>query len=270
LDGFKVGTLALGQAFGRVPQRWTTDSISLAPVIHDHERVNDAHAHEAACVLLMLDGDYRETAALRSFRYERFTAVYHPPGMDHQDVIGALGVRLLVFEFRPDLLEGADTNRSKVRSLRDVTGSRAAWDLLKLYRIAPNSDPLDFEARALQLIAAMAPLARATPRDLPSAQRAREYLHANFRRPVTMADLARVASTHPVYLGQMFHRHFGETVGDYVKRLRVRAAAEQLSNSDLPLAEIAFEHGFCDQSHFHRVFKKFAGVTPAEFRREFS
>ena len=34
--------------------------------------------------------------------------------------------------------------------------------------------------------------------------------------------------------------------------------------------EIAFEHGFCDQSHFHRVFKKFAGVTPAEFRREFS
>ena len=265
-----MGTLALGQAFGRVPQRWTADSISLAPVVHDHARVNDAHAHEAACVLLMLEGDYRETAALRSVRYERFTAVYHPPGIEHQDVIGAPGVRLLVFEFRPDLFEGADTNRSKFRSLRDVTGSRAAWDLLNLYRIAPHSDPLDFEARALQLITAIAPLARDIPRDLPSAQRAREYLDANFRRPGTMADLARAASAHPVYLGQMFHRHFGETVADYVKRLRVRAAAEQLSSSDLPLAEIAFEHGFCDQSHFHRVFKKFAGVTPAEFRREFS
>jgi AraC family transcriptional regulator len=232
--------------------------------------MNAPHAHEAACVLLMLDGDYREAAALRSFRYERFTTVYHPPGIEHQDVIGASGVRLLVFEFRPDLLEGADANRSQFRSLRDVTGSRAAWDLLKLYRIAPNSDPLDFEARALELIAAIAPLARATRRDLPSVQRAREYLHANFRRPVTMADLARAASIHPVYLGQMFHRHFGETVGDYVQRLRVRAAAEQLSNSNLSLAEIAFEHGFCDQSHFHRVFKKFAGVTPGQFRREFS
>jgi len=199
-----VSTLALGQAFGRVPHRWTADSISLAPVVHDHERVNDSHAHEAACVLLMLNGEYRETAALRSFRYERFTAVYHPPGIEHQDVIGAPGVRLVVFEFRPDLLEGAETNRSKLRSLRDVTGSRAAWDLLKLYRDAPDSDPLDFEVRGLQLIAAMAPLARETPRDLPSAQRACEYLHANFRRPVTMTDLARAASTHPVYLARCF------------------------------------------------------------------
>src|SRR5438552_2475937 len=109
-----------------------------------------------------------------------------------------------------------------------------------------------------------APHAHETPRDLPSLQRAREYLHANFRERVTMADLARAASMHPVYLGQMFHRHFGETAGDYVKRLRVRAAAEQLSKSDVPLSEIAFQHGFCDQSHFHRVFKKFAGLTPAE------
>ena len=265
-----MSVLALGQYFGRVPQRWAADSVALSPVIHDQPRVNVAHAHEAAFVTVMLDGEYRETAALRSFSFERFTALYHPPGIEHQDFIGAPGVRLLLFEFQPALLEGVDDKRSEFRSLRDLSGSRAAWDLLALYRTAADIEPLDFESRALQLIGTIAPLARSAPRDVPSAQRARDYLHENFRRPVSMTELARAASVHPVYLGQTFHRHFGETVGDYVKRLRVRSAAEQLSVSDLPLAEIAFEHGFCDQSHFHRVFKRFAGVTPAQFRREFS
>lgn len=265
-----MSVLAIGQTFGRVPCRWAADSVALTPVIHDRKRVNAAHAHEAAFVTLMLDGEYSETAALRSIRFDRFSAIYHPPGVEHQDFIGAPGVRLLLFEFRQELLDGVDTKRSEFRSLRDLSGSRAAWEILALFRSAADCEPLDFESRALQLIGRIAPLARSAPRDLPSAQRSREYLHANFRDRVTMADLARAAGVHPVYLGQMFHRHFGETVGDYVKRLRVRAAAERLSRSEVPLAEIAFENGFCDQSHLNRVFKRFSGLAPAEFRRTFS
>src|SRR5262249_50613807 len=125
-----MSTLALGQAFGRVPQRWSTDSISLTPVIHDQRRVNVMHAHEAAFVTLLLDGDYIENAARRSFRFDRYTAVFHPPGIEHQDFIGAPGVKLLMFEFRSELLDGADIRRSDFRSLRDLSGSRAAWDML--------------------------------------------------------------------------------------------------------------------------------------------
>src|SRR5205807_7075581 len=130
------------QYFGRVPQRWVADSIALSPVIHDQARVNGVHAHAAAFVTVMLDGEYRETAALRSFRFDRFTAVYHPPGIEHQDFIGAPGVRLLLFEFQAELLDGLDYKRSEFRSLRDLSGSRAAWDLLDLYRTAARSAPL--------------------------------------------------------------------------------------------------------------------------------
>lgn len=213
---------------------------------------------------MMLDGAYTERAALRSIRFDRFTALFHPAGIEHQDFIGAPGVRLLMFEFVPELIADA-----RCRSLRDLSGSRIAFDLLSLYRSATHIDPLDFESRALELIGRIAPLIRNTS-DLPSATRARDYLHASFRNRVTMAELARAVSVHPVYLGQMFLRHFGETVGDYVMRLRVRSAAEQLSRSQESLASIAFDHGFCDQSHFQRVFKKFSGYTPAEFRASFS
>jgi AraC family transcriptional regulator len=226
-------------------------------VIHAQERVNVEHAHEAAFVTLMLDGEYTEKAALRSFRFERFSAMFHSAGIEHQDFIGRPGVRLLMFEFTPELGE-------KSRGLRDLSGSRAAWEMLALYRDAVSIEPLDFESRAMTLIAAIESLR--VPRDLPSLSRAREYIHANLRSTITVRDIARAAAVHPVYLGQTFHRELGETIADYVKRLRVRAAAEQLSRSRTPIAEIAFEFGFCDQSHFQRVFKKFCGVTPAQFR----
>jgi AraC family transcriptional regulator len=263
-----MSVLTLGQYFGRSPERWTADSLVLSPVIHDQPRANVAHAHEAAFVALMLDGDYAENAALRSFRFDRFTALYHPPGLEHQDFVGPRGVRLLLFEFRPELLDGAEFRRADSRSLRDLSGSRAAWELLSLYREAKaDLDPIEFESRAMELVGRIVPLSRA-PRDLPSLGRAREYLHSHFRERVRMSRVAAAAGVHPVYLGQMFRRELGETIGSYVTRLRVRAAAEQLVATGAAYASIALDHGFCDQSHFQRAFKRLSGVTPAAFRRE--
>ncbi len=262
-----MSALALGQAFGRVPQRWSAESVSLSVVVHDHERTNVRHAHQAAFVTLMLDGQYRETAAQKSVAFDRFSAVYHPSGLEHQDVIGAPGVRLLMFEFRPELLDGVGTDAARFRSVRDISGSAAAWLLLSMYRSGAD-DPLQFESRAMQLLGDVAPIAR-TPRDRPSLDRAREYVPARFRERITMTSIASAAGIHPVHLGQSFRREYGETVGSYVARLRVRAAAEELTSSQTPVATIAYDHGFCDQSHFQRVFKRMTGMTPGDFRHSF-
>jgi AraC family transcriptional regulator len=52
-----------------------------------------------------------------------------------------------------------------------------------------------------------------------------------------------------------------------LQQLRVRAACHRLREPDYPLAAIAVECGFADQSHFTRVFRKFTKTTPARFRR---
>lgn len=266
-----MGVLSLGQSFGRVPSRWSTESLNLSVIVHDEKRVNEEHAHETAFITMMLDGQYTETAARRWLRFDRFTTVYHPPALEHQDFVGAPGVRLLMFEFRPELLEGVAVRSFEARSVRDLSGSLGAWELLSLYREADfNRDSLQFESRAMELIARVAPLAGSGRRDLPSVQRAREYLHDHFRGPVRMKDVAASAGVHPVYLGQAFHRQYGDTVGGYVARLRVRAAAERLSRTTTPIAAIANELGFCDQSHFQRAFRKLSGFTPAQFRRAFA
>jgi len=82
--------------------------------------------------------------------------------------------------------------------------------------------------------------------------------------------VAGAAGVHPVYLGHVFRQEFGETVGEYLNRIRVRAAAERLANSTLPLSAIALDFGFYDQSHFTRVFRQFTGATPGAFREVYS
>ena len=262
--------MPLGRMIGRVSGRWGAQSLMLSSVVHEARRVNPSHIHEAAFVSLVLDGLYDETAAQRSFHYDRFSALYHPAELEHQDVVGAPGVQLLIFEFRPELLEGTTIRPSHLRAMRDLTGTRAAWRLLSLYRdAARQNDELDFEERALDLIGEVASMPARIPLHQPSLTRARDYLDATFRRHMTMKEIADAAGIHPVYLGQMFHRHTGETIATCVSRLRVRAAAERLCSTSLPLAAVALDHGFCDQSHFHRVFKKVSGLTPAAFRATF-
>jgi hypothetical protein len=223
---------------GRVPCQWGNGSLMLSPVIHEQRRDNGAHEHQAAFVTMMLRGEYAETAARRAIRYERFTTIYHPAALEHDDRVGEPGVRLLIFELDPALLDDIRFDRHAMSSMCDLSATESAWDLLALYRSA-DDDPLDFETSALKLAGNLAKINTRIPRDLPSLSRTRDYVHAHFRTRMTMHDISR-------------------------------AAAEALCESNAPLATIALEHGFCDQSHFQRVFRKVAGWTPAAFRARFS
>lgn len=88
-------------------------------------------------------------------------------------------------------------------------------------------------------------------------------------QPVSVKQLAMVARVHPVYLSQAFRLSYGESLSRFVRRIRVDRAATALKETDKSLIQIAFESGFCDQSHFCRVFRNATGFAPKEFRRIF-
>lgn len=86
-------------------------------------------------------------------------------------------------------------------------------------------------------------------------------------QPVRVKQLALVADVHPVYLSQAFRASYGEPLGQFVRRIRVERAATALKETNKSLIQIAFESGFCDQSHFCRIFRNATGFAPREFRR---
>ena len=96
---------------------------------------------------------------------------------------------------------------------------------------------------------------------------ATDFVRAHFTESLTSEAVAFAAGVHPSHLMRAFHQRHGCTVGEYVRRLRIEYACHLLTNSDIPLGQIALEVGFCDQGHFGRAFKADTGLSPGKFRR---
>jgi AraC family transcriptional regulator len=94
----------------------------------------------------------------------------------------------------------------------------------------------------------------------------RERLDSRIGTRPSLAELAALARVHPVHLARSFRQHYGVSIGEYVRRLRLEWAAAQLAATQTPIALLAAQAGFADQSHFTRAFKRHTGLTPGRYR----
>ncbi len=144
------------------------------------------------------------------------------------------------------------------------------WLLASLVRECREPDdltPLVVEGLALETLAACARLrAGAGSAAPPWLRRVHELVQDRFRENLSMAEIAAVAGISADHLARAFRRHFGCTLGEHLRRLRIDFACERLAEGRDSLAAIALSAGFADQSHFTRVFRQRMGITPAAFR----
>lgn len=71
------------------------------------------------------------------------------------------------------------------------------------------------------------------------------------------------------YLGRYFKKQTGETLQEYITKYKVRLIEIRLLNTDMRINEIADELKLTDESHLTRMFKKYKGISPSEFRKTF-
>lgn len=100
-------------------------------------------------------------------------------------------------------------------------------------------------------------------------QKAKELLHDRFSQTVTLGQIAEAVGVHPVHLSRTFRERYYCSFGDYQRGLRIEHSCKLLKATKRSLVDIALSSGFSDQAHFSRVFKRFTGMTPAEFRQLF-
>lgn len=91
-----------------------------------------------------------------------------------------------------------------------------------------------------------------------------DYLAANADRAISSRELETVADLDRFEIARQFRRHFGTSPHRFLIMRRL-AWARNLIERGHPLAEVAVETGFADQSHLNRQFKKAFGVTPGRW-----
>lgn len=95
-----------------------------------------------------------------------------------------------------------------------------------------------------------------------------DYIAANIEHNITIQDLAEMAYMHPNYFMRLFKQQIGVPPIQYITRLKIDKAKELLTATGGSVSEIAAQLGFSDLFYFSRQFKKHAGLTPTEYRRQ--
>jgi AraC-like DNA-binding protein len=217
--------------------------------------------------VLVRAGTFRERVGRRVRTCTPGTAIFRPPGEDHSDEFFDAG-RCVTLDFSDpawfdDLIPLPGSVCAATPRLVELA-ARIDGEL----READAAAALALEGLALEILAELVRWdARKEPSSLASAvEGAWAEIRDTRSNPLRLEQVASRVGAHPVSLARAFRRRYGMTIGDAIRRERVRRACELLASTDRRIADIAASCGFADQSHLARVFQRLLGTTPARYR----
>jgi len=96
-----------------------------------------------------------------------------------------------------------------------------------------------------------------------------QYIKENYHESINLKKISEVFYINPVYLGQIFSKHFNMYFHDYLTKIRIDEAKMLLRTTDLKVYEIADKVGFQNVDYFINKFKKRVNCTPLHYRSQF-
>ena len=100
-----------------------------------------------------------------------------------------------------------------------------------------------------------------------SVEEVKRYLDEHFRERIRLEQIAEIFNYNKDYLTTVFRKTYGETIGDYIIRLKIEDAKQQLKYTSKTMEEILQSLGYSDSSFFYRQFKQVEGVSPGSYRK---
>jgi len=234
------------------------------------------HRHEPAAIIRIVEGDYNETFQGRSFSLKRGDELFRPAYAQHSNSIGKRGASCFLVQFTPAWLEKVREYGplgEKPVMTQPASTDRLVASIYRRWQIEDRSTELMIQGLAMELSAQLIQTTRTVYSHYPPSwlRRVREYVYERPTEELQLLKLALHAQVHPVHLCREFHRHYGQTVGEFIRKRRIEVAAQQIAErGDQNLTEIAINSGFASHAHFTTVFRKVMGVTPSEYRRNLS
>lgn len=94
------------------------------------------------------------------------------------------------------------------------------------------------------------------------------YIDHNYQNNIKLENIAPLFGYNSAYLGKIFNKTAGESFNSYIDHKRIEQSKRLLSENQLKVYEISEKVGYKNVDYFHKKFKKYVGVSPAEYRKE--
>lgn len=127
-------------------------------------------------------------------------------------------------------------------------------DLIRYLSQAPDLLPLSTAAAEVQ--------------DVPAKKdKIERYVSCHLYQKISLDEISAYAGMNKTYFCLFFKKHYGMPFTDYINRKRLETASAMLLKPDASIAEVAVACGYPTVTYFNRIFRKFKGMTPSEFRK---
>lgn len=255
---------------GGEPARWLHDH-ELVVVTEGHCEVtieNDVFSCPAGSFIVVPPGRRHSSGAVSEEGVYRYCV--------HFDWVWQRALRAPIFVFMPHAFDEAAVHQPPAF----VPSGVLRGDIDDFERVKGALDTLAFEWRAQQgssmcrayLLQVLVQLLAEGERgpavgwERVLALRVKKLLDVTMSSNESVRERLQQLRFSYEHLCRLFRRHFGVTPVGYLNMLRVERAKSQLKNSDLNISEIANKLGFSSPAYFGRVFRKYTGTSPREFR----
>ena len=119
--------------------------------------------------------------------------------------------------------------------------------LMEFYRLIAYKDPATSVSSALM--------------------KALDYINYNYFSPITMDELCSVSGVTKQHLCLLFRKKLSMRPMEYIAKRRIQEAKALLTGTEKSIEQVAEETGFCSESYFCKLFKRYEGMTPSAFRQ---
>jgi AraC family transcriptional regulator len=226
------------------------------------------HAHSHSGLVLPLAGRFRAIASRRELDAVGDTVAILPGDAPHVECVGPEGASCLLVvppKNRPLERSGLDLDHPASLDRPDLAATGAL--LHRELRATDRSAALIAEGLLLDLFA-VSPTAPTMEWSAAPAwiHRVEELVRDRFSETLTHGEIAREVGVSREHLARTFRQFAGLPLGVFVRRIRLLRAARRLRDTRRPIAHIAAQCGFADQSHLSRLFRRHFEQSPTEYR----
>lgn len=251
-----------GQYLGQTIKSYETDMISVKSTLHEKSE-SKFHAHSNAYLSILLSGRYAETTRDSQKIIAPSHTLYRPAHHTHKNQFITERTKCLNIEFGPEWFDKHERDAKKIKpQIKNIQNHPLVLQLLIDFLQSRKID--FFEELLLQLITGEEQ--GSSPLRKPWLDKLVRILDNEMELNPSLSTLSQRVFVHPNYMCRVFKEHFGMTIGQYLMELKIKRATKKLFVECIPIAQIAADCGFFDESHFIKTFKACHRITPHQFR----
>jgi AraC family transcriptional regulator len=258
----ELRTLGFGVTFDMVAAQ-TACGQHLTLTSHRASDEIPPHRHSNDYICIVLNGGFGEVQSKDCVERKTGSVFAYRAGETHHDRFGPRGAMCvnLHFEAGETRIQGVDGVCS--------TRLRLAADRLAFELAAQSTEELSMASLAAEILAGLGMIDSAAAESGDWVRRIVEAICDEPRRRWTLNELAALADRHPVRVAQAFRAQSGISLGAFQRLRRLVCLSAALRGDSSPLATLACDFGYCDQSHMNFEFRAAFGTSPGLYRQAF-